>query len=147
MKKVMICADLKTQSLDTLSSRLKKENWQGVGEIHLVHSFEKHVYAGEFFISSFPNETQYPEIEESVLEVLTKLEHDIFRPDNQIPIIKKCLISSNAKDNINHYAMENNIDEMYVATRGMHGIAGLFTSSFAEYMIRHSQCELHILRE
>jgi nucleotide-binding universal stress UspA family protein len=37
-------------------------------------------------------------------------------------------------------------DVVFVATRGKHGIEGLFNSSFAEYMLKFSPCSIFILR-
>ena len=67
--------------------------------------------------------------------------------DTRVKIISKCMLVSFPKESLANYARDNQIDTMVIGTRGKHGISGLFSSSFAEYMIRHASCELRIIRE
>jgi len=146
MRKVMIAVDLSDHSINLLKEKLTNRVWSDVEEVHFVHGFQLQIYADNFYFSAYPMEDQYEEVEKSVKELLTNLSNDIFKSGDSPKIIHSCLISSAPTNDLCEYASENKVDEMIIGTRGKHGIAGLFTSSFAEYMVRHAPCELHILR-
>ncbi len=144
MKKIMLCIDLNNESLEVFKESFKKEQWGDVQEYHLVYSVQLQVYADTFFLTSFPDESQHKDIEASVQEVISNLKKEIL-PDANCKI--KCLFSSSPKAAMAEYAKNNNIDEMVIGTRGKHGVAGVFSSSFAEYMVRHAPCQLRIIRK
>jgi nucleotide-binding universal stress UspA family protein len=118
-----------------------------VDELHLVHGFQTQVYTDAFYFTSYPSEDQYPEVEKSVEEVLTLVENGTLFSEQKPKVVKKCLISGSPKQDLAEYAQNQKINEMMIGTRGKHGIEGLFSSSFAEYMVRHAPCELIIYRE
>lgn len=148
MKKLMICVDLKDQLLNVCKTNMKKWNFDDVDEVHIVHGFQIQVYTDNFYFSSYPAEAEYSGIEKSVDDVLEALEKEAFEGKDypSLKVVKKCIFSANPKGAIADYARDNEIDEMIIATRGVSGIEGLFSSSFAEYMIRHSNASLRILR-
>lgn len=145
-KKIMVCVDMSDESLELLKLKLKRCNWEECEEVHFVHSFSLQVYTDAFYFITYPLADQYEGVENSVLEVLKDLEKHIFE-NQKTPKIKYMVkISSTPKETLANYAKEKKIDEMIIGTRGVHGIAGLFSSSFAEYMVRNAPCELRILR-
>jgi nucleotide-binding universal stress UspA family protein len=145
MSKKMICVDLNDASINHYKETLKSWNWDTTQELHLVHGFQLQIYADTFFFNSYPLEDQYDQIEESVNQVLSQLASELdFGKD--LKIFTKCIISSSPKKALADYAQEQSIDEMIISTRGKHGIEALFSSSFAEYMIRYAPCELRIIR-
>ena len=82
----------------------------------------------------------------SVNDVIGVLVKDIFAASDTPTIIKKCIMCDFPKEDLAEYVTENNIDEMVVGTRGKSGIVGFFSSSFAEYMVRHAHCSLRVIR-
>jgi nucleotide-binding universal stress UspA family protein len=145
-KKIMVCVDMSDESLDLLKEKLKSWDWAGYDEIHFVHSFSLQVYTDAFYFITYPLEDQYEGVEKSVLEVLKDLEKAIISKEEKLHIKYMVKLSTSPKETIADYAKEHCIDEMVIGTRGVHGMAGIFSSSFAEYMVRNAPCELRILR-
>lgn len=147
MKKLMICVDVTDESINSYKRQLKEFNWQGWDEIHLVHGFETQVYADTFYFASYPLESQMDDIEKSVEGILSGLAKEVMPEDYSANVIAKCIFSNSSRVSLKEYAEDNKIDEMIIETRGKHGIASLFSSSFAEYMVEHAPCRLMILRD
>lgn len=146
MKKVMLCIDLNDESFNLMKDKVSSLNLEKGDELHLVHGFQLQVYSDTFFVSSFPQKDQYEPIEQSVHEALKGLEDLINKNYDGVSVHKKCMFTTSPKNGLVKYAEENSIEEMVIGTRGKHGIEGLFSSSFAEFMIRHAPCELRIFR-
>ena len=146
MKNILVNIDLKDQSITPLKQYFETLNWETVGSIHFVHSFQKQVYADNFYFTSYPNENEFEKIEESANEFLKGIAKDLIPEKYNHLVSTQCLISHTPKKAVVEYADKNNIQNMVIITRGLHGIEGVFASSFAEHMIRHAHCELTILR-
>lgn len=143
----MICVDITNESIDSYKKQLANFNWDDWSEVHFVHGFETHVYADTFFYASYPLESQFSDIEKSVDEILNSLSAQVISYDYQGKIIHNCVFSNSARVALRDYADQNKIDQMVIETRGKHGFESLFSSSFAEYMIGHANCNLLIVRD
>lgn len=147
MSKLMICVDVTNESINSFKGQLKNYDWSRWDEVHFVHGFETQVYADTFYFASYPLESQMDDIEKSVATLLQGLSKELIPSDYKGKVIGKCLFANSSKIALKEYAQENSIDEMMIETRGKHGFSGLFSSSFAEYMVGHAPCRLMILRE
>lgn len=145
-KKIGICVDLTEVSINQIKRKLRELNYDQVEEIHLIHGFQKQVYVDNFFFTQFPFKEQLEEIQKSALEVLEDIDKSTELSNKNIKVIKKCLIADFPKKDIADYAKEESLDQLIIATRVRHGIEGFFSSSFAEYMVRHVEAELLIIR-
>ncbi|MFT6068985.1 MAG: nucleotide-binding universal stress UspA family protein [Bacteriovoracaceae bacterium] len=146
MKKILVAVDLNDDSMKLIKRSLKKRNWSDVEEVHLVHGFQLQVYADNFLFAAYPMEDQYDQVKKSVSGLFGELVSGAFKDGNKPKVIKECLITTGPTQAIVDYATENSIDEMIIGTRGKHGFEGLFSSSFAEHMVRHAPCDLFICR-
>ncbi|MDA8792108.1 universal stress protein [Bacteriovoracaceae bacterium] len=146
-KKLMVCVDLTDQSLNIYRKHLRELNLNEFTEIHLIHAFQIQVYSDLFYIQKFPSEEEFQKIKESTLQVMKTLEADLGPIAQGIKLVYDCLLVSSPKTGLKDYAQENDISVMAVSTRGKKGVESLFSSSLAEYMVRHAPCELIILRE
>ncbi len=142
----MICVDVTDESVSLYKESLKDFSWQNVDEVHFIHGFQLVKYTDTFYMVAYPQEPEHAEIENSINEILGGLEKSIFEGKDQPKIINKCLFSTQPREALVSYADENQINEMIIGTKGKHGVSGLFSSSFAEYMVRHAHCPLRILR-
>jgi nucleotide-binding universal stress UspA family protein len=146
MKKVLVAVEFNDECLDTLRVNLKERSWEGVGEVHFVHGVLEQVYNAEFYSFAYPLSRDFNAIKSSIIDSLTKLEQELLPKDQRVKVIKECLIDSRIKESMVDYAEKKKIDQMFIATRNLQGLKKLFSSSFAEYMVRHLACELIILR-
>lgn len=143
MKSIVICVNLNQQTLDTLKTIPSKIDLQDA-QIHLIHVFEIRYASAEFVPVIYPMPDQYPEIENSVLKTLTGLASDLKLPENHV--IKKCVFSQSRESFLKEYLTEVKAELVVVATRGKHGIEGLFSSSLTDFFCKYSPCDVLVLR-
>jgi len=145
MKNVVICAALNDESLDLLKTLKDSPLLQG-NKIHIIHCFEIQIYTSDFSPFIYPTEDKYPEIESATLKILDGLASSICTPEQLKNTEKHVYFTQSPKQRVHEYLDEKKADLVIVATRGKHGIAGLFSSSFAEHLVKYSPCDVHILR-
>ena len=146
MRTVVICAPLDEELLGNFE-RLKEMDVLKGANVHIVHCFEVQMYAYEFMAAYYPTDEQFKSIETSVKDILGTFQGKIKEAgDDKTTWTSHVLKSTDCKGQLVKYLEEQNADMAIISTRGQHGIEGLFTSSFADYMIKHAPCDLTILR-
>lgn len=145
-RKIGICVDLNESSVNKLKEKLAGINLADVEKVYLIHGFQRQVYVDNFFFTQFPFKEQMEEVEKSVIQVLTDIEKSLTNGNDSLEVEKKCLFSDYPKKEIADYVDEQEMDQLIIATRTKSGIEGLFSSSFAEYMLRHVKSELLVIR-
>lgn len=143
MKTIVLCVDLREESLNTLKSVTKKIDLTGA-KIHLIHAFEIQSGMMEFATFVYPTEEQYPDIEKSVLELLGQLQKDLGLSEDQVE--KHCYFSHSKEVAVTDYLTSKKADLVVLATRGKHGLEGFFASSLADYLCKYSPCDVLVLR-
>lgn len=143
MKNYVLCASLDEQSLNTLK-KIRTDLDLRHAKVHIVTVMEIQSYLLGVMPYIYPTEAQYPEIEEGAISVLKGLADSLGIPDNQI--VLKCFFSNEREKPILKYLKEVNADLVVTATRGKHGIEGLFASSFTDYLCRFSPCDVLAIR-
>lgn len=141
MKNVVLSVALNDSSINLLKS-LKGSELINNAHVHLVHCFEIHLYASDFTPFVFPGEDKYPEIESATKVILKNLAEELGIKS----FTTEVFFSSTPKKKMIDYLKEKKTELIIVATRGKHGIEGLFSSSFAEHLLKFSPCDVHILR-
>ncbi|MAF76942.1 MAG: hypothetical protein CME63_05860 [Halobacteriovoraceae bacterium] len=145
MREIVLCTTLTDHSLD-LMKELKGSPLLDDARIHIVHCFEIQVYTNEFSPYIYPTEDKYPELTEAAQSILQSVEDELKKEHPSSEYIKEVYFTQSPKQKMKEYLSEINADLVVVATRGKHGIEGLFTSSFAEFLVKYSPCDIHILR-
>ncbi len=143
MKNIVLCVDLREESLNTLKTVSKKIDMTGA-KIHLVHAFEIQAGVMEFATFVYPTEEQYPEIEKSVMELLGTLQKDLGLSDDRVE--KHCYFAHSKEVAVKDYLDSKKADLVVLATRGKHGLEGFFASSLADYLCKYSPCDVLVLR-
>jgi len=142
--KVVICVDVTESGLLQLKALQNKDAVISGNDLYFVHCFETKIYAAEFYANYYPTEDQFPVIEKSIVEIMQNNTKSL--KQKAASINYACLFSTNPKEAILDYIKEGQAELALVATRGLTGIKGALTSSFADYMTRHSPCDVYILR-
>ncbi len=145
MKKLMVCIDFQGESVDSFIKKLRELDWKNISELHLTSCFVLNMHSFGYFPEIKIGEIQ-TEVQKNLDASLDALAKDL-KIGEETKIIKKGLISESERETLARYSNENEIDQVIISTRKKHGIAGYFTSSFAEFMLRHSKRELLIFRE
>ena len=146
MKNIVVCVDLKQNSLDTLKKHFMNDdslNFHNV-KFHFVHIFEIYNFHAEIVPVIFPTEEEFPELKKRAITTLEKLAHDIGLKSDQV--ILKCFLEHSREEKINSYLNKVKADMVVVASRGKHGIEGFFLSSFADFLCNYSPCDVLIIR-
>ncbi len=143
MKNYVLCVQLDNEC-PAILNRLKGDIELRHSRIHLVSVVEIKVYSSEFATFTYPVESQYKEIEEAALRTLTNLQHVLGLVDSQV--VKKCFFDFDPQTKIKHYLNEVDAQLVVTASRGKHGIEGLFSSSFSDFLIKHSPCDVLVMR-
>jgi nucleotide-binding universal stress UspA family protein len=143
MKNIVLCADLNEVSLQRLKS-IHQELDLKHAKVHIVHVFEIQYYVAEFTPYVFPSEDQYKEMEKSTLAILAKLGKDLGINESNLEL--KCFFARSSDEKLLEYLKASNADLAVVATRGKHGVEGLFSSSLTDFLCKYSPCDILVLR-
>jgi nucleotide-binding universal stress UspA family protein len=143
MKTYVICTTLEENSISTLK-RIKDGLDLKNANVHIVTIFETHVYNVDLVPYIFPTEAQYGEIENASKPILKSLARSIGADEKST--ITQCFFSSDREKRIKNYLNEVEADLVITATRGKHGIDGLFSSSFTDYLCKFSPCDVLVMR-
>ena len=145
MKNIVLCAGLNDESIDLLATLKNSPLLNSAENISIVHCFEIQLYTSDLIAPYvFPTKDKYPEIEEATLRLLDGLREKLQVDTSKTQL--KCFFSESPKKKIKEYLEETHADLCVVATRGKHGIRGLFSSSFADHLLKYSPCDIHVLR-
>lgn len=143
--KVIIAASLNPE-LNVKFKELQTTNWLKGAEIHLVNVFHTHNYilGTEDIPLVYPIETDLEEIKKSTINYLKRLARESFHeiPEKQIHF--ECLFSDDPKQAFCDYVNEVKADLTVILTRKKRGF---FESSFGQYVSRHSNSNVLLLRE
>ena len=141
--------NLNDHSMKSVFEHLKHFDWTYISELHLINGFQLQKFTQGFYIDAYPLEESYQAIKSSAIELLEKMEKEIFKGKKlakEPTVIKECFITASPKDRLTKYANDEEIDIILIATRSKHGIKDFFTSSFTQYMVSHAKAELRIIR-
>lgn len=143
MKNYVLCASLEEESLVTLK-KLKNDLDLSNASVHFVTVVEIRVYNSELSAFIYPVESQYKEIESSALVLLKNLAKELGVDEKKATF--KCFFDHSPEARVKSYLEEVHADMVVTATRGKHGIAGFFSSSFTDFLCKYSPCDVLVLR-
>lgn len=143
MRNIVLCVDLREECLNSLKSIGQKIDLRNA-KVHLIHAFEIQSGVMEFATFVYPTVEQYPDIEKSVMDLLTSLQKDLGLSDEQCE--KHCTFSHSKEVTVKDYLDSKKADLVVLSTRGKHGIEGFFASSLADYLSKYSPCDVLVLR-
>lgn len=142
-KKVTIAVPNEPELMENI---FRVKNYIDISQTHcvLIHYFSISHYMNEFTPYVFPNEGQKVEIKASILKMLENTRNKLGLTEQNSTLL--CEFTNSPRADMVDYLKTNKQDMVVVATRGKHGIPGLFDSSFAEYLNKFSPCDILVLR-
>lgn len=142
--KVVIAVGLTENSRELLKP-LSEMDFLINSEIHFVHVFNTVRFSGLYseFPIIYPMEPDYKIIEEAILPLLSKISDEVIPKRFTGKIVHKCLLGQNPKHVFRDYVNDNKADLVIIPTRAKHGF---FDSSFAQYVNRHTQANMFLLK-
>lgn len=146
-KNIVIAVSMNEACQETLKGLAGNLLFQNA-KVHLVHTVAIYTYMNELSLNTYPAADQYPAIQELVSGYLSTLEAEIFSDGAKpMAVNKVCRFHHSPKEDMLAFLKDANADLVVVATRGKHGIEGLFASSFTEYLSKFAPCDILVLRE
>ncbi len=143
MKTYVLCTTLEQHSIDTLK-RVKDTINLNNAIVHIVTVIEIKVYNLDLVPYIYPTEGQYDEMKSSAEMIMHSLAGDL--GINQDSTVFNCFFDSNRENKIKDYLIDVEADLVITATRGKHGIDGLFSSSFTDFLCKFSPCDVLVMR-
>ncbi|HXH73462.1 MAG TPA: universal stress protein [Bacteriovoracaceae bacterium] len=141
-KKIIVAVSLDGETHNALM-KLKEVDIGHDTEVHFVNIVPVVLYARgmQFSLLTYPLPQERPAIEESVIDKLKGLKGEILPHHGKV--VYKCIFDPNEKAAFNDYVLSEQADLVVVATRKKHG---LFDSSFAQHLLKHSPGNVLILK-
>lgn len=143
--KVVVAVNLDQDNLKNVLQLKGKPLLEQSG-VTFVHIFKTEVYTLDITPFIYPSKEQYPEIEKSVISILENLGRELLSPEAFKLAEFKCFFDISPKEKMIEYLNEVRPDVVVSATRGVHGVKGIFVSSFTDYLCRFSPCPVYVLR-
>lgn len=144
MKKIVLLVENSDEFLEEYTNLDEFNKVVNGEELHLLRVFEKSYYNDEFSEYSWPPEEKFPEIQEKVKNKLATFGKKIELTPKSTVV--HCLIEDESYDSTVHFLKSIDADLVAVATRGLSGLPGLFTSSMTDHLIKFSPCPVFVFR-
>ena len=143
-KKVIIAVGLNT-GVGELLKPLKEMNFLDQSEIHFVHVFNTFNYTTVLsdFPFVYPIEADRSPIQKAILGLLDKTAKAVLPEGFKGKVIHECLFDESAKFKFSEYANDQKATLIIVPSRKKRGI---FESSFAQYVHKHTEANLLLLK-
>lgn len=147
-KNIVLSVALNEECQGTLKT-LKNNKIFENARVHLLHTVTIYTYLNELSLNTYPSQGDYATIENLVMENLRQLQTDIFFDTEIQPtqVDCHCHFHTNPKNDMVEFLKKEKADLVIVATRGKHGVEGLFSSSFTEYLSKFAPCDILVLRQ
>lgn len=143
MKNYVFCTTLEEECIDTLKN-IRHDIDLKHAQIHIITIVEIQVYNLELTPYVYPAESQYAEIEKSALMIMKSLGNSLGIEEKKITY--KCFFEYNRESKVKSYLDHVDANLVITATRGKHGVAGFFSSSFTDYLCKFSPCDVLVMR-
>jgi nucleotide-binding universal stress UspA family protein len=143
--KIAIAISLNPE-LNSNYKELQTTNWLKEAEIHLVNVFHTHHYmlGMEDIPLAYPIETDLEEIKKSTLSYLKRVAREAFDQISETQLHFHCLFSDDPKQEFCDFVNSQKVDLSIILTRKKRGF---FESSFGQYVSRHSDSNVLLLKQ
>lgn len=142
MKNVIVALPADADIQKTIFDKLKNLSWLHDAHLHFVHVFKEEYYPYMVPSTVYPSRDQKPTIKSTIEEIFDKLSTNLdFAKTSSL-----CLFHTNPKKGMVEYLDESKANLVICFTPEKHGITGYFHSSFTEFLVKHSPCDVLVLR-
>ncbi len=143
-KKAIVAVEI-SNHLPELLRELREMDFLAHSEIQFVHVFNTVTYSfglGEFPLV-YPVESDRKTIERSGIELLAQVTEKVLPRNFAGKASYRILFNDDPKWRFANHVKEEKADLVIIPTRSKHG---LFDSSFAQYVNKHTDCNLILLK-
>ena len=143
---LLIAIPLEENLLKPLYQWGKKFNFTNVENIHLIYVVKKNITPLEFGLMESPDEKTFQDMIPPLERFLQEEAKKIIPTEFNGKTILEVTSDFHPEELVVDYIKKNNVNLIVVSTRGKHGIDGLFHSSFTDYMVKFSPCDIFVVR-
>ena len=113
-------------------------------KLHFVRIVEIQIFSADTVSTIYPPESEYADIESYSIKQMKNLAKKMSINEEQATF--SCFFETRREEKIVSFIKEKKADLIVTATRGKHGIEGLFSSSFTDYLCKFSPCDVLVMR-
>lgn len=143
---IIVALPLEDELLGPLHSWGERFDWSHVSEVHFIHIVKKNITPLEFGLVETPDANTYKEMVPTMERFLRDEAKKI------LPATFSGRVSFHLEPDFNPEERATDMIKNFkatlivVATRGKHGFAGLFHSSFTDHMVKFAPCDVFVVR-
>ena len=124
----------------------RKFDFSHVESIHFIHVVKKNVTPLEFGLVESPDDATYVEMVPTIKRFLEDEARKIVPSDFKGKISFKVTKDFHPEEEVIDILKQLQATLIVTATRGKHGLDGLFHSSFTDYMVKFAPCDVFVVR-
>lgn len=143
-KRVLVAVELSPYQTELLKP-LRGMDFLSECEVHFVHVFRTMSYPAGFGggVYVYPIEDDCKVIEQSTLATLVKMSQEVLPAHFPGKVLQTVLFHDDPRKKFSEYAKEKRADTIIITTKRKHGF---FESSFADYVNKHTDCNMIYLK-
>jgi nucleotide-binding universal stress UspA family protein len=143
---IVIAVPLEEKLLVPLYEWGEKFDFSHVESIQFIHVVKKNIAPLEFGLYEAPDEATFREMRPTLDKFLHDEGKRIIPSDYKGEIHYEIAKGYHPEQDVVDLLNKSKADLIVVSTRGKHGFDGLFHSSFTDYMVKFSPCDVFVVR-
>lgn len=145
-QRIVIALPLEEELLTPLYDWGRKFDFSHVESVHFVHVVKKNITPLEFGLIESPDEGTYAEMVPTLKKFAKDEAKKILPTDYNGPVEFHITKDFHPEEEVIDLLKNLKATLVVVATRGKHGFEGLFHSSFTDYLVKFSPCDVFVVR-
>lgn len=145
-QRIVIAVPIEENLLKPLRDWGRSFDFEHVECVHFVHVVKKNITPLEFGLVETPDAETYREMVPTLKNFLKEESKRILPSDYHGQVEFLLTEDFNPEEEVIDLLNDMGATLIVVATRGKHGLDGLFHKSFTEYMVKHAPCDVFVVR-
>lgn len=145
-QRIVIAVPIEEHLLEPLYEWGRKFDFSHVESVHFVHVVKKNITPLEFGLVESPDEATYKDMVPTIEKFLKDESQKILPENFQGQVSFRVTKDFHPEEEVIDILKELKATLIVVATRGKHGLDGLFHSSFTDYMVKFAPCDVFVVR-
>lgn len=144
--KIAVAIPLEDELLEPFHIWGKNFDFSHVESVHFIHVVKKNITPIEFGLVENPDDGTYQQMVPALENFLRDEARKILPQDYLGRVEFTVSLDFQPQEEILAVLRKIKADLVVVATRGKHGLDGLFHSSFTEHMVKFAPCDVFVVR-
>lgn len=145
-QRIVIALPLEEPLLTSLYQWGKNFDFSHVESVHFIHVVKKNITPLEFGLIETPDEGTFQDMAPALERFVQEEAKKILPPNFPGKVSMQLTKDFDPQEEVIDILKDRMATLIVVATRGKHGLDGLFHSSFTDYMIKYAPCDVFVVR-